>query len=261
MRVATTRNATCRFSFACRFGTGCWGVHAEEEHAHFRQMEHLRGLEQAVGCVYCTERCCNQPSCRGQTALHPASSAVVIQQSLVRTAGRQKKRSMHRRRRARASRRRKRSAQITSRRQTASGVVTKETDLGGVAVAACQDAADVVVAAVKEDVRRLMQTHPNIDFSKHRASVSAAVATQTGEIEEESCAAAVGEGQEEWHECDVSWELAFPKEAIWEAVYGTAQEVEQFYDGSGTWVLVHDQEEELVWYKSMTSGRRMGFVN
>lgn len=65
MRVATTRNATCRFSFACHFGLGCWGVHTEEEHVHFRQMEHLRGLEQAVGCVYCTERCCNKPSCRG----------------------------------------------------------------------------------------------------------------------------------------------------------------------------------------------------
>ena len=149
----------------------------------------MRGLEQAVGCVYCTERCCNKPSCRGQTALHPASSVVVIQQSVVRTAGRQRKRRMHRRRRARASRRKKRSAQITSRRQTTSDVVTKDTHLGRVAVAACQDAADVVVAAVREDVRRLMQTHPNADFSRQRASVGAAVATQTGEIEEESGAA------------------------------------------------------------------------
>lgn len=153
----------------------------------------MRGLEQAVGCVYCTERCCSKPSCRGQSALHPASSAVVIQQSVVRTAGRQRKRRMHRRRRARASRRKKRSAQITSRRQTTSDVVTKDTDLGRVAVAAsrCQDAADVVVAAVREDVRRLMQTHPNADFSRQRASVGAAVATQTGEIEEESGAAGV----------------------------------------------------------------------
>jgi hypothetical protein len=142
---------------------------------------------------------------------------------------------MHRRRRARASRRKKRSAQITSRRQTTSDAVTKDTDLGRVAVAACQDAADVVVAAVREDVRRPMQTHPNADFSRQRASPGAAVATQTREIEEES--GAVGEGQEEWHECDVCWELAFPKEAIWEAVYGMAQEVEQFYDGSGRWTL------------------------
>jgi len=165
---------------------------------------------------------------------------------------------MHRRRRARASRRKKRSAQITSRRQTTSDVVTKDTDLGRVAVAAsrCQDAADVVVAAVREDVRRLMQTHPNADFSRQRASAGAAVATQTGEIEEASGAA--GEGQEEWHECDVCWELAFPKEAIWEAVYGMAQEVEQFYDGSGSWTLVHDKEEELVWYKAMTQRAKDG---
>lgn len=112
------------------------------------------------------------------------------------------------------------------------------------------------MAAVREDVRRLMQTHPNADFSRQRASPGAAVATQTREIEEES--GAVGEGQEEWHECDVCWELAFPKEAIWEAVYGMAQEVEQFYDGSDSWTLVHDKEEELVWYKAMTQRAKDG---
>ena len=219
----------------------------------------MRGLEQAVGCVYCAECCCNKPSCRGQTALHPASSAVVSQQgavsTAVSTAGRQRKRRQHRRRRARASRRRKRSAQVCLRRQAAE-VATKDTDLGGVAVAACQGAADVVVAAVRDDVRRMMQTQPDAGSSRQTASVSAAVATQTGETEGESGAA--GESQVEWHECGVCWELAFPKEAIWEAVYGVAQEVEQFYDGSGIFTLVHDQEEELRWYKAMTKRAQDG---
>ena len=109
--VATKRNNRCRFSFACRFGMGCWGVHSPEEHDHFGQISALRKVEESVRCVYCHEDCCEKKECRGQTAMHPASSVVVREGMQVRKLMRRKRRG-HRRKRSRNTRRRRRRSEV-----------------------------------------------------------------------------------------------------------------------------------------------------
>ena len=73
--VATRLGAACGFSYACRHGTRCRGIHSEDENLLFRKRERkVAALEREAGCVYCRAGiCAYKTCCRGQTAMRQAT--------------------------------------------------------------------------------------------------------------------------------------------------------------------------------------------
>jgi hypothetical protein len=71
MSVSTRAGAVCGFSYACRHGTGCRGIHSESEKVLFRQRDRkVAILEREAGCAYCrVGKCKYGAKCRGQTAM------------------------------------------------------------------------------------------------------------------------------------------------------------------------------------------------
>ena len=198
--VATKRNSRCRFSFACRFGTGCWGVHSSEEHDHFRQIAALREVEGGVRCVYCHEGCCERKECRGQTAMHPASSVVAKEGVQVRKVTRRKRRG-HRRKRSRNTRRRRRRSEVLRLVKPVSPQNSMLTE---------------VIEAVEE-------VHQEALWKLERVG---AEICENGRLckpvkeKEEELAQNKSQHTDKFVDCESCWELDYPLEAEWERVFG-----------------------------------------
>ena len=70
--VATKKDADCQWAHACRHGRGCWGKHTPTQLEWF---DKRADAEAGTTCVHCALGCCRfGMSCRGNSAMHPASS-------------------------------------------------------------------------------------------------------------------------------------------------------------------------------------------
>lgn len=78
LRVSTRSGAVCGFSYACRHGNMCRGIHSESEKVLFRQRDRrVAALEREAGCAYCRAGICRYGAkCKGQTAMRAKNRTV-----------------------------------------------------------------------------------------------------------------------------------------------------------------------------------------
>jgi len=82
--VATKKDADCRWGYACRHGRGCWGKHTPTQNEWF---DKRADAEAGAQCVHCELGCCRfGESCRGNSAMHPASGGLSERTAAERTA-------------------------------------------------------------------------------------------------------------------------------------------------------------------------------